>query len=376
MDATALGSGRGGDETMLRGIIRGLSLTAEGGSSVTVLCPSPRSLGPDLLLDAVGFEDMAKRPGPVHFAGQLPRYLARNRSRFDVVLTITHAPVWSPVPVAHMVQDLSFLHLPASYPLGTRLRLRTLVGLQVRRACAVLTVSEFCRKDLIGSYRLDPSRVHVVPCSVEQSARLSDDREKCARSWLDSRGAKEPYLLYLGNLHPRKNVAMTIRAFSEAVRTISALSGYRLVIAGGRWWGGGEEAEAAASAAGNVIFLGRVDDDVRQILLEDAAALVYLSLFEGFGLPPLEAMAASTPVLASSVSAIPEVTGGAALLVDPLDQAAIAEAMGRICTDDGMRAELVELGRARVREFSPQATGAAVRKALASASSSPEPRPA
>ena len=175
-----------------------------------------------------------------------------------------------------------------------------------------------------------------------------------------------PFILYLGNLHPRKNVARTIRAFSEARRIDHALRDHQLVIAGARWWGAGEEEAAAAAAPNSVVFLGRVDDDTRQVLLEEADALVYVSRFEGFGLPPLEAMAASTPVLAADAAALPEVTGGAALLVDPYDDRAITEGIRRILTDDALRADLIARGRVRASHYDLETTGAAARAALES----------
>ena len=118
-----------------------------------------------------------------------------------------------------MVQDLSFLHLPDVYPRATRQRLRRLVSYQTKRASAVLTVSEFCRRDLIDSYGLDPLRVHVVPNTVEAPRPLTADRRDRAAwpSW-PSHGVDSPFLLYLGNLHPRKNVAGALRAFAAAQR--------------------------------------------------------------------------------------------------------------------------------------------------------------
>jgi glycosyltransferase involved in cell wall biosynthesis len=259
---------------------------------------------------------------------------------------------------------LSFLHLPDVYPRRTRQRLTLLVGHQVRRAAAVLTVSEFCRQDLIGSYSLDPGRVHVVPNAIETPPPLPSDRRIRALAGLSLRQVDGPFLLYLGNLHPRKNVARTIRAFVEARRVDPALHHHKLVIAGGRWWGTGEAEAAAAAPDGSVLFLGRVDDDTRLVLLETADALLYVSRFEGFGLPPLEAMAASTPVLAGDAAAVPEVTGGAALLVDPLDVGAITEGIRRIVTDDHLRQDLIARGRARVSHYDVATTGAALRAAL------------
>jgi glycosyltransferase involved in cell wall biosynthesis len=364
IDATALGSGRGGDETMLHGIIRGLALAAGEGDRITVLCHRTTDVASQMPPPALELEEMPRRPGPLHFGLDLPRYLNRNRSRFDAVFTITHAPVLSPVPVAHMVQDLSYVHVPDSYPLHTRLRLRALIGLQIRSAGAVLTLSEFCRRDLISTYGLDPNHVQVVPCSVEAPPPLPAARREAALRWLAERAATGSFFLCLGNLHPRKNLVRTIRAFARSRRAVPALESHKLVVAGARWWGGGEEAEAANAAPGSVVFLGHVDDDVRQVLLESAVALLYLSLFEGFGLPPLEAMAASTPVLAAHAAAIPEVTGGAALLVDPRDEPSISDAITRIATEGPLRKDLVRRGRRRAAEYCPQHTGAAALRAL------------
>jgi glycosyltransferase involved in cell wall biosynthesis len=376
IDATALGSGRGGDETMLRGIVRGLALVAAGDDRFTVLAdPGPGS-DPAALLDgqpgeAITVAAMARRPGAVHFSTELPWYLARHRRQLDVAFTVTHAPLRSPVPVALMVQDLSFLHLPDLYPPATRRRLTALVGHQAQRAAAVLTVSDFCREDLIASYGLDPARVHTVPNTVSSPPDLPADRVEAAQAELTAAGIGSPFLLYLGNLHPRKNVARAIRAFTAARRVDPALSDHTFVVAGGRWWGTGEEAAAADAEPGTVVFLGRVDDDTRRVLLSSADALIYVSRFEGFGLPPLEAMAVDTPVLAGDAAAVPEVTGGAALLVDPLDDGAIEAGIRRILTDGALRTELVERGRARVSHYDLAATGAAAHAALAAAAVHP-----
>jgi glycosyltransferase involved in cell wall biosynthesis len=234
----------------------------------------------------------------------------------------------------------------------------------VHRVATVVTISEFCRQDLIDSYGLSPSNVHVVPLAVEPYEPLSQDRVARAAFVLAEYGIKRPFILYLGNLHPRKNVARTIRSFIEARRVDRRLRDHQLVIAGGRWWGTGEEQAAAAAPPNSVIFLGRVDDDTRRLLLDRADALAYISRFEGFGLPPLEAMAASTPVLAGDAAAIPEVTGGAALLVDPDDDEAVTAGLRRILTDEDLRAELVARGRQRAAHYDVESTGAAAKAAL------------
>lgn len=370
IDATALGSGRGGDETMLGGVVRGLDRVALDSDRFSVLLDrSAPALG-TLTPPQITITRMARHTGAFHFGLELPFHLVRAHPWADVIFTVTHAPLMSPVPVALMVQDLSFLHLPDVYPWRTRQRLTRLVGHQVRRAAAVLTVSEFCRRDLIDAFGLDPDRVHVVPNAIEMPA-IPSDRRAAAYAGLVARGVQEPFLLYIGNLHPRKNVARTIRAFAEVRRTTPELKEHRLVVAGGRWWGSGEAAAAEAAPAGSVLLLGRVSEAAKRVLLERADALLYLSLFEGFGLPPLEAMATSTPVVAAEAAAIPEVTGGAALLVDPEDDSGIAAAIRRIVTDDPLRAELIDRGRRQAASFDLVRTGEALRAALECASRHP-----
>jgi len=372
VDATALGSGLGGDETMLRGLLRGLARSVPtADDQVEVLATAGAALPPEVE-DHPQFAVTRVRslPGPAHFGARLPFATRRRGAGLDLVFSVTHGGLAGGAPAALMVQDLSFHHHPEFYPRASRLRLNTLVGHQVRRSAVVLTVSEFCRRDLIETYGLAPEQVHTVPNTVERPTALPADRIAGARQRLGCHGLTNPYLLYLGNLHPRKNVARTIDAFSQA-RRAGELDGVRLVIAGGRWWGAGEEVAAARAPAGSVIFVGRVDEDERQVLMADALALVYVSLFEGFGLPPLEAMAVGTPVLASTATAIPEVCGDAALLVDPLDVDAIAVGMTQLTNDEALRARLVVAGYRRVDHHDAESTGRAAWRAFAAAIPTP-----
>ncbi|MBS1838285.1 MAG: glycosyltransferase family 4 protein, partial [Actinobacteria bacterium] len=271
----------------------------------------------------------------------------------------------SSVPVALMVQDLSFEHRPQDYPPVTRRRLQWAVRSQVHRARVVLTVSDHARSDLVRTYRLDPSRVLTIPNANLPAPAIGEDVLGAARTGLAAHGVDGPYFLYLGNLHPRKNVGSVIEAFGRARASDPRLDGHRLVIAGGRWWGSGEE-DVARSAAppGSVVFLGRVDDVQREVLLRDATALCYLSLFEGFGLPPLEAMARGTVVIASDRTSVPEVVGDAALVVGALDIAAIADAMVRVATDEGLATSLRERGLRRAAHYSVANTGRALHDAF------------
>lgn len=369
LDATGLGSGAGGDETMLTGVLTGLASTARCDDAYVVVAAHGVEL-PSAVVSDARFEvrRVTRRGGAAHFGWVLPRLLAGLRPQPDLVFSPTHGPLRSPVPLALMVQDLSFEHRPEDYPLPTRLRLQLAVRAQVRTARAVLTVSEHARSDLIDTYGLDPGRVLRVPNASLTAPTVASAELQAQRSWLRGEGVAGPFLLYLGNLHPRKNVTCAIEAFGAAQRAEPALSDHRLVIAGGRWWGSGEETAARRHCApDSVVFLGRVDETQRELLLRDAAALVYPSLFEGFGLPPLEAMSRGTPVVASRATSIPEVVGDGGLLIDPRDPDDLAKALVRLATEDGLAADLAARGRRRAAAYTVEATGAAARAAFEAA---------
>jgi alpha-1,3-rhamnosyl/mannosyltransferase len=365
VDATSIGSGLGGDETLVRGVLRGLVLTLSPDDRVVVLAAQGAELPAEVSGHAaVTVERRRRRGGIRHFAVELPlwlRSLHRRGTPPDVVLCNTHAPVRSASPVCLLVTDLSFLRVADAYPTLTRWRLRLLVAHQVRRVRSVLTISEFCRQDIERAYGLDAGAVHVVPLSVERSAPTSD----AARERLEQRGVQQPYLLYLGNRHPRKNVPRSVATFLAARSHDDRLASHRFVVAGGRWFGDDAvERMAAAAPPGSVIVLDRVDDEEREVLLQGARALVYLSTFEGFGLPPLEAMARDTPVVASDVTAVPEVCGDAAVLVGPHDDEAIERGLVAVLLDDELRARLVRRGRQRVAHYDVRRTGEALYEAL------------
>jgi glycosyltransferase involved in cell wall biosynthesis len=361
IDATSVGSGLGGDETMICGVLRGLAAVARPSDAIVVLAAEPDLLPVEIHShpDAT-VVPMRRRGGALHFGHDLGRALRALEPAPDVVFSVTHAPLRTAVPVALMVQDLSFHHRPDLYPPLERTRLRTVVPRQLRSARAVLTVSDHARDDLVRSFELDRDRVFTVPNSIAPVAPVVGAALEQGRSWLADHGVTGSFVLYLGNLHPRKNVARAIRAFTHVVTTDPALASHQFVIAGARWFSGDDEERAAADAPpGSVRFLGRVDDAQREVLLQEAQALVYVSMFEGFGLPPLEAMARGTAVVAADSTSIPEVCGDAAVLVDPLDQQAIADGLRRVLADGTLRDRLVDAGRARVAHYSVERSGCA-----------------
>ena len=362
LDASPLGSGRGGDETYLRGLIEGLAQTAGDGTTFPVLLPHEEPV-PDPIRSRLDFPvaRMPRRPGAWHFSVTLPAAV-RRWGQIDLLHCVTHSPppTWR-LPTALTIGDLSFLHRPQDYPRSVRMRLSALVPQQVRYARAVLAPSEFSRADIIDSYDVDPRRVHVVPNCIPRWQPLTDEQTAQASAQLAVSGVRRPYLLYLGNLHPRKNVERLVEAYSAARSTNAAVADHQLVIAGRRWWGAQTDGERLPAG---VVRLGGVSDLVRRYLFEHATALAYVSLFEGFGLPPLEAMSARTPVLGSDIPALREVCGDAAVLVDPFDVEAIADGLVRLVNSSSLRDELRERGLRRCAEYDVANTGRRARAAF------------
>lgn len=370
IDGTPLTSGLGGDETLMRSFLRGLAREA-GNDDRFVLYVRPGTELPDEVRDHPAFEaqEAARRSGTHHFTVGMSRWLRSLSPRPDVVLAQTHIPLRVPAPVTLIVPDLSYMHRPDLYPRSTRARLRLIVPRQARQAGAVITVSEFSRDDLISTYRLAPESVFVAHVSSDPPMQLTATQEREVRAELARRGASGSYLLYLGNMHPRKNVARAIRAFGAARARSPELADTRFVIAGATWFGASEEERAAAELPpGSVRILGRVTEEEREILLRDTQALIYPSLFEGFGLPPVEAMMRDTPVVAARTTSIPEICGDAALMVDPLDVGDMAEAIRVVLTDDATRARLIAAGRRRAALYGIGVSGPPVLAALRHAS--------
>jgi glycosyltransferase involved in cell wall biosynthesis len=247
------------------------------------------------------------------------------------------------------IHDLAFERHPEETMPGMLGFLRSVVPRSARRADAIIAVSEATRRDLIDCYRLPPDRIAVIPHGV--STRFSPvpaDGEPGISALREKyRLPDDGFILTVGTLQPRKNHLRLVQALAAMKHAAS------LVIAGGSGWAY-EAVRAEVSRLGleqRVILAGFADDADLPVLYRAAAVFAYPALYEGFGLPVLEAMACGLPVVASNTSSLPEVAGDATLLVDPLDPAAIADALDRALGDSGLRADLAQRGLARAAEF-------------------------
>jgi len=275
-------------------------------------------------------------------------------ARFDVLF----APNFVPPPTRSRklvltVHDLAFRRFPETAPQATRRWLRRLDE-ALERAAAIIAVSECTRRDLAELYHVPAERIDVIPHGVDHEA-FRPVPPATLRETLSRLGIQPPYLLYLGGIEPRKNLPRLVEAFSQ----IEGTPGASLVIAGAgvAWnpegWAGLRPAMNALPEATRkrIVLTGYVSEPDKVALLTGASALAYPSLYEGFGMPVLEAMSVGTPVVASNASAIPEVTGRAALLVDPYDVSSISLGLERILDDGDERARLALAGKERAARF-------------------------
>ena len=251
--------------------------------------------------------------------------LGAPRRRLDVVHCTTYrAPLRSGVPVAVTVHDLAVLRYPQFFPAWTRLYASTLLRRVLRAAARIVAVSEFTKREVVELARVPPERIVVAPNATDERFTAEGPR------------ATGDYVLAVGTLEPRKNLARLL----EAMRRLDV----ELRVVGARGWGG---VDVPAQADG-VRWLGEVPDDELAALYRGAQCFVYPSLYEGFGLPVLEAMRSGTPVVTSTGTAMEEVAGDAAELVDPLDPESIANGIERAIA---RRRELVGRGLERARRF-------------------------
>ena len=283
---------------------------------------------------------------------------------------VLHLPTPAPgrgrgLPLVVTVHDLLPLRHPDLFTRQTRAHTH-LYAPFVRRAARLITPSEYTRGEVIELLGVPAGRVVTVPNGLDPRFSPREiDRDKLAREF----GITGRYVLAAGTLEPRKNLTAVLRAFPQVAEAFDDVT---LVVAGGRGWRNDTfESELARSTlAGRVRLTGFVSDERLTELYSGAACFVYPSLAEGFGLPPLEAMACGAPVIAGNRTALPEVLGSAGLLVDPEDHTALAAQLLRVLQDQELARSMRAAGLDRAGRFSWAATAAATeqvyRQALAS----------
>jgi glycosyltransferase involved in cell wall biosynthesis len=340
--------------TYIRNLLRHLARLDER-SEYVVLCreadvESVAALGGN-------FRAVVERAGNYSVAEQLKVPFAVRREQ----MTLFHAPHYVLPPLVgcrSVVTIHDCIHLMFPQYLPNRLALtyaRASMALAARRAARVITVSESSKRDILRFFDIDPAKIDVIPNAYDERFGVEPREEDVVRA-RDRYQLHDEFVLYAGNVKPHKNLERLITAF-HIVRA-RGLDRLKLVLIG-------DEISKYASLRRAVHqhqlhkyvrFLGYLPEETLAVLYRLAGVFVFPSLYEGFGLPPLEAMASGTPVVTSSLSSLPEVAGDAAILVDPYDPEAIADGMYRVLTDERVRHDLRCRGLARARQFSWEAS--------------------
>ena len=278
--------------------------------------------------------------------------LELRRSPVDVLHVQYTAPPRMPCALVATIHDLSFEHLPETFNRRSRAQLRLTVRRTARKAAQILTLSEFSRRDIIGTYGIDSNRVSVTPpAAARQFAPVTNATE--LRRIRTSYGIQRDYILALGSIQPRKNLVRLINAYTALRRVRPETELPQLVLAGKRGWLEAETIRAAeqSDARRDILLMGYVPDSDLPALYGSALCFAYPSYYEGFGLPVLEAMQCGTPVIAGNRTSLPEVIGSAGVLVDPFDESAIAHGLLELIDRRDLRDQLRIKGLARAAQF-------------------------
>jgi glycosyltransferase involved in cell wall biosynthesis len=336
--------------TYIRNLLRQFARLDRSTEYVLICGERDRDLGLSLG-DNFRVEVDSSKPYSIREQLSVPWTLVRVRAG------LFHEPHYVLPPLTHCrsvvtIHDCIHLRFPQYLPKpGALAYARAQMGAAVRRSDRILTVSEASKRDILRYFRVPESKINVIYNAIDERFGEAPDDEEVARV-RERYQLNDPFVLYAGNIKPHKNLERLIEAFQMLRK--GDLEHVKLLIIG-------DEISKYATLRRavhhyklhkHVRFFGFVPDKTLAVLYRLASVFVFPSLYEGFGLPPLEAMASGTPVITSNVSSLPEVVGDAALLIDPYDAGAIAAAMRQVLTEPALREDLRRRGLQRVREFS------------------------
>jgi glycosyltransferase involved in cell wall biosynthesis len=319
-------------------------------------CDTLASLG-------ANFRAVAETAGNYSIAEQLRIPIAVRRNG----ITLFHAPHYVLPPLVRSKSVVTIhdcIHLMFPQYLPNRLALnyaRTFIRSAARRATRVLTVSESSKRDILRFVDTDPAKIDVIYNAYDERF-AAEPREADVVRVRERYQLHDEFVLYAGNVKPHKNLERLIEAFYRV--RLRGLDHLKLVLIGDEisQYAALRRAVHRHQLHQYVRFLGYLPEATLAVMYRLAGVFVFPSLYEGFGLPPLEAMASGTPVVTSNLSSLPEVAGDAAVLVDPYDPAAIADGIYRVLTDESLRRDLRQRGLARASQFSWEASVRRVRE--------------
>jgi glycosyltransferase involved in cell wall biosynthesis len=321
-------------------------------NSYTILLASPPL--PDLPKERRGFRYKILKPNKLKTFLAIPLEVFRTKDKPDVIFSPTHyIPRFTKIKRVAMIFDLSFLHFPAMFNKRDLYQLINWTKYSVKNSNHLITISQFSKKDIVKSYGIDKNSVTVAYPGYNSDHFYPVNSQDKIKKVLDKYNINQPYILYTGTIQPRKNLVRLIQSFAK-------IEGMKLVIAG-KYSGVGRQAwmtdeildaPKKFGIENKVIFTNYVPTEDLPLLMNGALAYILPSLWEGFGIPPLEAMACGTPVIVSDVSSLPEVVGDAGLLINPESTDQIEQAIRVISTDKKLHDKLSLKSLERAKRFS------------------------
>ena len=349
MDCRLLGAPRAGSAYYTLGLLHGLA-AQDAASQYVLLCQRPLDDLPSDPRFEPRFLPEAALCDPRWEQLQLPAEVRALKP--DLYFAPTSVlPMLRCCPQVTVVYDLGFVHHPEFYAPALRGYLRPWVTASAQNAAAVVCLSQYVRADVAATWGLAADKLYVVPGAPHPRFRPPEDTQAAA-AVCQRHGVRKPYVLSVASLEANKNLPRLLAAFAQA----NALNdeAWQLVLTG-RPGGATAEIQAAVARHGLAnctVLTGFVPDTDLPALYSAADLFAFVSLYEGFGLPPLEAMACGAPVLASKATSLPEVLGDAALLVDPYDGDGIAQGLSRLMSGASLRHTLAERGRVQASRYS------------------------
>jgi glycosyltransferase involved in cell wall biosynthesis len=353
INATEVGRRRGGNESYIVGLVKGLAALDCGVEVSLLTCNWDGDSNLPTAFQRVNLGGYRRLPFLLWQQTVALRHLEA-----DWYVSTFFLPILSPSREAVLVHDLSFRAHPEYFPFPIALYMRFLTGVAIRQADRVIVLSEFTLEELRRFHPAAVEKAEVVYPGVDSRFRPEEQSED--KEILRSYGISSDYVLAIGNIHPRKNLSRLLDAYLSLKAARRSMPS--MVWAGVQRWESDDLVQRARSAG--VILPGFVAEDHLPTLYRQAEMLVYPSLYEGLGLPPLEAMACGTPVVAGNATGVPEAVGQAALTVDPTNTDRLASAIAELLETAPLRHSLGQAGIERAGAFTWERTARQLLKAL------------
>jgi glycosyltransferase involved in cell wall biosynthesis len=350
IDAHSVGAGLGGNETYATNLIEALA-EIDQVNRYTLYVTKKEAV-----------ERFSNRWPNVHLRVTLPHTplvripltltIELRRRPVDVLHVQYTAPPFTPCPVVNTIHDLSFEHLPETFKRRSWRQMRLTIRRSAQAAAHIITDCNFSRADILATYKLPPERVTAAPLAASSRFNPVTNKNELARV-REKYGIDGDYILTVGSIQPRKNIPRLIRAFALLCSEHQLDPPPKLVVVGKRAWLYEDTMVTAASSSvgDKIIFTGYVAEQDLPAIYSGARCFVYPSYFEGFGIPPLEAMRCGTPTITGDRTCFPEIIGDAGLLVDPFDERAILNGIVKVLTDKNLGDDLIVRGLKRANSY-------------------------